>query len=455
MRAKIRLRLLLLLLPYSCLLLSSYVSNCVAFTVVRADGRSHETAFLSTAAHSPAPERSVRFVTTPESLQHLRQFEKSDGKRNVVWDKEKYLSLLGALVGAIVFGWIGEEFFGPGVAFFTSSVGGGAGFKICFGDAVRDREVPQHCAGDKRFVVDVPSRLEGVFAQFESEGIAVESKSSFDPKVVALGDDLLKKTHEQKYLDEVKRLCVECSDQDKTRRLIPSYSRTLIDEHSFSAAMASIYSLIQAVDTVNADRNTIPFSICRPPSHHATIRRGMGGCLFNTAAVGAFYALTVGFSSVAVVDFDAHFGNGIADCVSGESKIHYFSIHEETKVSGATPTPFDPRTSSKQDEGPLRNIHNFNVHSKSGTDGYFKAFDEVLNAIERYGPSIIILAAGFDALDIDATSRLNLQRADYGKMGELLACRFGNLPMVTILEGGYTPALGDCIRAFSLGLGNL
>ena len=48
----------------------------------------------------------------------------------------------------------------------------------------------------------------------------------------------------------------------------------------------------------------------RPPGHHAEAARAMGFCLVNHAAVAAAHARAAGVERVAVLDWDAHHGNG-------------------------------------------------------------------------------------------------------------------------------------------------
>ena len=61
----------------------------------------------------------------------------------------------------------------------------------------------------------------------------------------------------------------------------------------------------------------------------------MGGCLLNSVAISAFYALKKlsGKGKVGILDIDAHHGNGIAHCVQDEERIRYASIHEFREVT--------------------------------------------------------------------------------------------------------------------------
>jgi acetoin utilization deacetylase AcuC-like enzyme len=50
----------------------------------------------------------------------------------------------------------------------------------------------------------------------------------------------------------------------------------------------------------------------------------MGFCIFNFAVGAAVYALEdLGLSRVGIIDFDVHYGNGVADLVADNPKIRY------------------------------------------------------------------------------------------------------------------------------------
>ena len=191
------------------------------------------------------------------------------------------------------------------------------------------------------------------------------------------------------------------------------------------------------------------FALARPPGHHACRSKGMGGCLFNAAAISAFYALdkfsTQGqVANVAILDIDAHHGNGVAHCVQDEARIRYCSIHEE-KIDGKLSfieskiPEDDPRTPDADDMGPLGNICNINLPSGTGwTNGYKDALvTKALPFLTENGADMLILSAGFDALDSDWSSKLKLQPSDYEKLGRELRSKFGN-KVAAGLEGGYS-----------------
>ncbi len=81
---------------------------------------------------------------------------------------------------------------------------------------------------------------------------------------------------------------------------------------------------------VHADAgHPLAYALCRPPGHHAT-RAGFGGsCYLNNAAVAAESLRHSGHPRVAVIDIDAHHGNGTAAIFYGRSDVLYGSVHVE------------------------------------------------------------------------------------------------------------------------------
>lgn len=198
------------------------------------------------------------------------------------------------------------------------------------------------------------------------------------------------------------------------------------------------------------------FALVRPPSHHACRSKGMGGCLLNSAATAAVYALNKpGIQSVAILDIDAHHGNGIAHCVQDNKAIRYCSIHEAASSSflgRARNDPEDPRSASYDDKGPLGNILNINLPpGTTWEDGYREALEnQAMPFLTAAEPDILLVAAGFDALEADLTSRLKLQPSDFRHIATMIPAAFGKR-VAFGLEGGYCwqgGELNDAILSF-------
>ena len=86
-------------------------------------------------------------------------------------------------------------------------------------------------------------------------------------------------------------------------------------------------------------RHRNAFCIVRPPGHHAGINglldggESCGFCIFNSVAAGAMHAISnerLMCERCAIVDFDAHHGNGTEEIVRrchDPGKLFFFSIH--------------------------------------------------------------------------------------------------------------------------------
>ena len=282
--------------------------------------------------------------------------------------------------------------------------------------------------------------------------------------------------HGEEYASQLK---IKCQETDRPIRFNPFYARTLIDENSYDAAVDAVQDWMESVDNamdmdVDADadvnmqvsvsissgggENKPLFALARPPGHHACQHKGMGGCLFNNAAIAAFYALDSGCKNVAILDFDAHHGNGVAHCVQDERRIRYCSIHEGNGKQGGKAfieqkvKEDDPRSQDGDDVGPLGNLLNLNLKAGTGWDNGYK--DALVNGAVPFllqdEPDLLIVSAGFDALETDWSSGLTLQPREYGELGKVLKEKFGN-KVAMGLEGGYSfqnHALSEAIMAF-------
>ena len=198
-----------------------------------------------------------------------------------------------------------------------------------------------------------------------------------------------------------------------------------------SYARAAAGSAVAAASRALAGEKS--FSLMRPPGHHATRNRAMGFCYFNNIAVAALDALAQGAQRVAIWDFDAHHGNGTEEIVTGNERIVFASIHQY---------PGYPGTGVKSHA----NMENYPVAPYSSRDIHMHAMEEALHGLLGAKPDLLLISAGFDAYVHDPITQMSLEQEDFATLGRWLAGT--KIPVVAILEGGYSDDLPELIDAF-------
>lgn len=401
---------------------------------------------------SPLDDPAFQF--SPISLKHLENTELADDYSRP-WTETKIKALATGMAVGAVLGIGGEILFqnllGVDKTFVIwGGLGIGAGWFLGGGQEVAAAEKPINGGYDRKLIADRPSRLQSVLnsiTERQQKGAILLDSSSTTSRDLSKARLYAERVHTTEYLDMLES---KCSAADRPQRLNPVYSRTLIDQHSYSAALNAVADWMESVD--RALQGKPKFALVRPPSHHACRSKGMGGCLVNSAAIAAVYALDQpNVRSVAILDIDAHHGNGIAHCVQDIPGIRYCSLHEDASsgfLGRARDDPEDPRSASFDDQGPLGNI--LNVNLPSGTtweNGYRAALEEqAIPFLLGNKPDILLVAAGFDALDADLTSRLRLQPSDFREISCILKDKFGTR-VAFGLEGGYCWQGGELSEA--------
>ena len=209
---------------------------------------------------------------------------------------------------------------------------------------------------------------------------------------------------------------------------------TIMSPGSLEAVMRCVGAACAGVDAViNQDVNNV-FCATRPCGHHAEADRAMGFCIYNQAAVAAFYAHQVRkMEKVAVVDFDVHHGNGTQNSFWNHPNLFYASCHQ---------SPFYPGSGAKYETGTDHNV--VNVPLGRGCDSAtFRArmSSELLPALRKFAPNLLIISAGFDAHYKDPLGGLSFTDGDYYWITkELMAVADETAEgrVVSILEGGYS-----------------
>lgn len=205
---------------------------------------------------------------------------------------------------------------------------------------------------------------------------------------------------------------------------IPNYARL-----SAGAALLALES---------ARKGETVFSLMRPPGHHAERNRAMGFCYLNNVAIAALQALQTGAKRVAVFDFDVHHGNGTEAILLNNPKAVFYSIHQY---------PCYPGTGGRNVG---TNCFNFPVPPQTPRGDYRHVIEGALEHLLIFKPEFIFVSAGFDAYARDPLAQETLEDEDFLWIGEGL--RKTSIPLVSLLEGGYSDDLPALIFAYLKGI---
>lgn len=218
---------------------------------------------------------------------------------------------------------------------------------------------------------------------------------------------------------------------------IAKVSTTHIGESGFDIAALAAGGAIAAVDSVINGTIDNCYVLMRPPGHHAEAADGKGFCVFNNAAIAARHAIDIhGLSRVALVDWDAHHGNGAQQIFWDDPRVLAVSIHQDRAF---------PQTIGDIDENgghdAIGTTINIPLPPGSGEGAFVAAFKRViLPALNHFRPELIIVPCGFDAGFQDPTARLMLSSDSFRTLTGLImqaADTHCNGRLVLVHEGGY------------------
>jgi acetoin utilization deacetylase AcuC-like enzyme len=220
---------------------------------------------------------------------------------------------------------------------------------------------------------------------------------------------------------------------------------TVAVEDTWDAALQSAGLAVWAAERALAgdDGRTTPFSLGRPPGHHAVADDAMGFCFVNNAAVAADQALAAGADRVAVFDWDVHHGNGTQDIFYDRGDVCYLSIHEDGLYPG---TGDVPEVGEGDGDGTTVNVP---MPAGAGDVDYTGAVDRVVEpALRAYDPDLLLVSAGFDAHKHDPISRTRVTTEGYGCLADRMRAfaEDTGTALGFVLEGGYSlDVLADSI----------
>ena len=237
--------------------------------------------------------------------------------------------------------------------------------------------------------------------------------------------------HNPKLVSAIERVCREEAPG------IIDYAPTYVTRSSFEDALLAAGGVLTCARAVISKEAKNAFAIVRPPGHHAEPDRAMGFCIFNNVAVAAREALIQGLQRVAIIDYDAHHGNGTQAAFLNEERVAFLSVHQYQ--SG-----FYPGTGWIEDAPHAKKrIVNVPLPAYAGDQVYEQVADQVfVPFVESFKPQMIFVSVGFDAHWSDPITMLGLSTAGYLMLAQravALAEEYCDGKIVFVLEGGYDP----------------
>ena len=246
----------------------------------------------------------------------------------------------------------------------------------------------------------------------------------------------------------IKFLMTTCDHLPAGRSVIIDPAPTYVVSASWNAALAAAGGALTVTRSVTKGEVKRGFALVRPPGHHATREISMGFCLLNNLAIAVTDSLARErarpFRKVAIVDFDAHHGNGTEEIFRDQPQVGFFSLHQEGIYPGS-----GAMDEAAQARGRLINLP---LPAYSGDAALLKISEQVIGPwLRRFEPELLFVSAGFDGHWADPLTSLGFSTTGFFNLVSNLVSLAEELcegRVVCILEGGYDPkALGNNVEA--------
>jgi acetoin utilization deacetylase AcuC-like enzyme len=182
------------------------------------------------------------------------------------------------------------------------------------------------------------------------------------------------------------------------------------------------------------EKGGLAYSLCRPPGHHATKNSFGGYCFFNNAAIAAKNLSR--FGKVAILDIDAHHGNGTQEIFYEDPKVFFCSIHGDPSYAYPFKSGYASETGKGAGEGTNLNIP---LRRGVGEEEYLAGLKKGLEAIAKFKPDYLVISAGLDICSTDPNYYFNITTSGLTKIAGMIdrILRSSVLPTLIVQEGGY------------------
>ena len=169
--------------------------------------------------------------------------------------------------------------------------------------------------------------------------------------------------------------------------------------------------------------------------HHAQYDYSSGFCVFADFALGADIATKDHGKRVAILDIDAHHGDGTENLTADNPDVLTFSIHEMGIFPG-----------TGNESEPLKMVYNYplgsNVEGQNPNKDDSALFDgvtEFCRLADQFKPDLLFIACGADGHAEDPLSSLQFSIDGCREVASRIRCAFPQVPILVGGAGGYLP----------------
>jgi acetoin utilization protein AcuC len=169
--------------------------------------------------------------------------------------------------------------------------------------------------------------------------------------------------------------------------------------------------------------------------HHAQYDHSSGFCIFADFALAAEIATKVHGKKVAILDIDAHHGDGTENLTAENPNVLTFSIHEKGIFPG-----------TGNESEPTKIAYNYPLGSKDPAQNpnkddqaLFDGVTEFCRLADQFQPDLLFIACGADGHFEDPLSSLQFTLEGFGSAATLIRCGFPMIPILVGGAGGYLP----------------
>jgi acetoin utilization deacetylase AcuC-like enzyme len=284
-----------------------------------------------------------------------------------------------------------------------------------------------------------PMRIKSIINYLERQGVFDNERIS-KIKTNPVEESTLHLAHTKYHVESIKNF--------SSRGFGLLGDEVFVTEDTFNLAKKAVGGTLRAIESVLNYEVNQSFALVRPPGHHALQEKASGLCIFNNIANSVIYLREKihDYQRIAIIDIDAHFGDGLVQYFYDDPSVLYFSVHEFDYGEGDI--GFIDELGAE--EGLGRSI-NFPIPMNTSDVDFLEFMDVLEPILEEFKPQLIIIATGFDLYFDDPVGNGLLTSLSYYRFTKRILKIAENIcegKLAFILEGGYSfVGLPHCVYA--------